>query len=740
MISDVFAQENFNDLIRQVQINNQQFYDNINSVTFSGHTKTYIYVSYPIFDTQVIQEYEEYYFEGFWQKPDSLRLIITAFRNAGVSPDYGGDNIYIKVDSAYRGIKTKKNSDGDSAWVSIKQGVPLLNPFHFTYETDSDSTQINEAKKVFQWPVFPFVLGADSIYDYEIISTVGFGSVDANMRRIAEVFVSPKDPNFPAVTGTFQIDADKKVVVGSDFVFNDATDYLHHSLTNHPDFEIIKYFDVDAETVINTKKALFYSEYWLPQFIEEEFFSEVFGFHYKIHRIIEYDNYIINPEQSQLEKFVNKKLIFTADSTKEKELFENLSNPATLTEKEEREIIDKVENDIVLQDLLGSLFDSESTVKDAVRKGFKDRTPGYLQLAHQLMNNFRYNRVEGFRADLMRNIVIPGLKNSVLSLRSGYGFHDSRWKAESALIYYPEPRKKLFLEGNLYYTTGFEETKKTITTGRNSFSSLIIKDDFRDYYYKTGGSVGVGYKAGGNLALKLSYVSQKEENAVTNTKFSIFRSKESFRYNPEILEGRFQGLKANLLYRTNNLIFDLFAEYTDRKLLGSDFTYSLLKSDFSYNYHINRKNNFSFNLTAGISSGNLIPQRRFDFGGKTFADYSGNLRGVEYKYFTGDRMVYSTLEFNHFFGTMSEYDNTKPWFKNLKKILKFSIWSGVGWSELSEKNRILYAGFNTPVRVTDGIYSEYGIGIADILNLLRVDFIVNNVGNNKVIVGLNFMR
>ncbi len=136
--------QDFHVLIRQVQQNSQLYYVDIYSVTFEGRSKTYVYFGYGPFDVKLVPIMQDYYFDGFWMKPDSLRIIIKAIRT--VEPD------------------TQKVRYGGF--------IPLPNPFQFTYDPSAfglkkgsiDSTAAN------LWPLYPFAIGADSVYHYEQIN------------------------------------------------------------------------------------------------------------------------------------------------------------------------------------------------------------------------------------------------------------------------------------------------------------------------------------------------------------------------------------------------------------------------------------------------------------------------------------------------------------------------------------------------------------------------------------------
>ncbi|MCH8285003.1 hypothetical protein IIB79_00570, partial [candidate division KSB1 bacterium] len=318
----------------------------------------------------------------------------------------------------------------------------------------------------------------------------------------------------------------------------------------------------------------------------------------------------------------------------------------------------------------------------------------------------------------------------------GYGIKDKRLNGSVSSLYYLDSKKKLFVEGNIYSILGYEEKRNSVSTDTNTFSSLILKRDYRDYYYKKGGSFGIGYRLTDNFAAKLTGISQTEQIAGRNAKFSVFKNKESFRINPEIIEGENRGLRGELLYRSYNVDGDLSFEYSDNGTLHSDFSYTKLWGALRWSARPTFYTNVFAKFTAGVSGGDLPPQRWFDFGGKLPLQYNGRLRGVGYKYFTGDRMATGVVEYS-INGKVLYNLGVK---RTLLKGLKFTIWTGVGWSELSESNKQYAAGVLTPSITAEDGYYEYGIGIGDLLNIFRIDLIHNNLSDKIFLFSFNVLR
>lgn len=698
------AEEDFISFIKNVQESSQQSYDEIQSVTFKGHSKSSVYFSYSPFEIKLIPVMEEYYFDGSWMKPDSLRIVIKALRT--VQPD------------------TEKIRYGGM--------IPLPNPFQFIYDPSALGMQKTMRDSINQniWPLYPFALGADSVYHYTKINELGF---DEN--KILIVKVTPMKSNIPAVTGNFMIDANKHIVVASDVIFNEAATFTRASVQREKRRFTLSIGGSENHKV-KTEKALLYGSYWLPTFVEEEFEIHILGVKAKIYRIIEFNSYAVNPEAIDSTMFVDKKIKYKIDPELEQKVFSDSLPKHRLTKAEQEQIIKKIEDKFSSTKLFYDLIESDVVAEEAVKIGWEQTVGPYFRIAQQIGKLAVFNRVEGLRSNYGFNLSNFLLKNSVIALNGGYGFKDKDWKAELSVLNFLTNQKSIFLEGNLFRSLGFEESTRLISTGKNTITSLLYKGDYRDYYYKQGFDLGFGWRFTENLAAKVSFVSQSEKSAGNKTRFSLFNYSKSFRQNPEIREGQFNGVRTSLLYRAYNFDAEFFAEYTAKKYLQSDFSYGLIKTNVLKRFRLSEYSDLHLCASAGFSTGKLPPQRWFDFGGKTFMNYHGNLRSVDYKAFTGDRMINSTIEYSLIGSEF--YDRGLK--AGIIKALKFHLWSGIGWSTLSEKSKMIALNINAPTAHTDGMYHEFGIGIGDRFNILRVDLVRNSVSENKVLVSLNVLR
>lgn len=707
-LTSAFADENFLTFIKKVQENSQRSYDEISSVTFEGRSKTYAYFGYSPFDVKLVPFMEDYYFDGFWMKPDSLRIIIKALRT--VEPD------------------TQK----------IRYGgfIPLPNPFQFTYDPSAFGIQkaSKDTAEANIWPLYPFASGADSVYRYEKINEIGFGE-----NKVLTIKVTPIKSHIPAVSGKFMVDANKQEVVGSDVIFNEAASYTRASLSSEKK-EKRKSFTFSLggseNHKVKTEKVLLYESYWLPTIVEEEFEIHWMGVKLKIYRLIEFANYVVNAELPDSSQVIDQKVVYQIDPELEKKVIPDSTYRNRLTKEEQEQIIKTIEDRFSSAKLLTDLIQSGEIAEQALKIGWEQRIGPYFHFAEQIGNYFSYNRVEGLRLRYGLNLSNFILKHSAISVNAGYGFKDQRWKGDAALLLFLNQQKNIFIESNIYNTIGYEEPSRLITTGKNTFTGLLYKGDYRDYYYKEGVNLGLGFLPSENLALKVSFISQRESSAANRTRFSLFKYSQPFRLNPEIVAGRFNGIQATMLYRIYNFDLDLLAEYTDTKNFQSDFSYAFIKGNLQKRYRPTEHSDLTFFTSAAISNGKLTPQRWFDFGGKTFLNYHGNLRGADYKAFTGDRMVNATIEYS-IIGSEFYHRGLTAGFV---KALKLHLWSGIGWSTLSEKSQNFASNINTPTATADGIYHEFGIGLGDRLNILRIDVVRNSSSRNKLLVSVNVLR
>ena len=732
-VSTLHAQEDIDEFVRIIQDQDIRLYEQIQSLKYKAHVKSYFYVGFNPLVLSMVPYLEEYYADGVWTKPDSIRLTISALRvvTAGDQEDTA-----IRLDS-------------------IKTDFPLPNPMQFSnapslfgFENADDNPDHNENDEHgddreenededgldYVWPVFPFEPGADSLYDYEIL-----GEIITDYSDLYEISVTPKRNEFPGVVGVFQVDKNNFNVTNFSCVFNEFAGVID----KRPKGKKQRWWNSISISIpfsqnhtIQVQKVLYHNEYWLPYTIDEEFDIALMGLKVRVHRTITFDSYEVDADIESSFHNQNQQIVYARDKTLEKEIFNQTETPNTLTNIEEEELIKAIEDRFLSEVLTKELIDSDALAQAVMLKNIEGRGRAFVNAANKIGSVARYNRVEGAALGYGITFALPHNNNTVLALKSSYGFEDQHLKGEASLVRYTGAGKKSFLEGSLYSKLGFDENRSEVPEGRNTLASLVAKRDYRDYYYKQGGSLGFGYRINEKSALKIQGFIQKEKRAAVNAKFSIFNNNDPFRINPAVVEGLFTGVRASFLYKTYMLKASLTAEYADDGLLSGDFSYGKVFANLSYTVRQTRNTRMRFNLTGGVSDGELPPQKWFDFGGKLPFQYYGRLRGIDYKTFTGDKAAYGTIEYSVNGSVLSNVGLEQLFLQ----AIKTTFWTSAGKSTLTDRNRRYIQDINVPSETTDSIYYEYGIGIGDRFNVFRVDFVHNSLHDDTVRVNFNIFR
>ncbi len=724
----VFSQDKTMDIVNEVQQKSNEVYQFINTLSFSGKVKVYSYMGQHSLNIDAVPYLEEYYFDGFWTKPDSVRITVKAYRK------------YISELFRNEASELESRFVDEETGGSLRGKYPLPNPMQFSYDESLVESGVKERLKAHgaenTWPVFPFAIGADSLYNYKKISEIA-----VNGRKIIEIKTSPKYPELPGIIGVFRIDEAEKYIVGARYIFNESAKIKDADLADlkKKNRFMGSIISLDENFRVESRKGLFHSVYWLPIERKEEIFMTIWGIKGRICRELEFHSYEINPEVPDQTK--NKIVEFKIESELEGNVFEKSGILNELDEEEKDYIKESTEEYFKTVTMNMELLDSDILSKNAMSITFGQYSDMKAWKFGKKFSEFaRYNRVEGLGLSLNTGFMNTVFSNSILNLAGGYGFADQKFKGELSYLKFFDRQQRFFFEGRLFDDITYEEDEIKFADLKNSAASLFLKEDYRDYYYVKGGAIGLGIKFRNNLALKITGVFRDEKRADKNTDFGLFNWNEDFRINPDIIEGKYKGIMALLRYTWHNGSLKIFGEYTDRDNLKSDFFYKYLKSDLDLTFSPNSNSRIILNLTSGISSDDLPPQKWFDLGGKSLMNPYGNLRGIGYKTFTGDRMFQGILEmelFRRFVFDPTEEQNDWDAFK---KSLKITPWIGMCWSELSERNVSSVSQLNVPAFTADGVYTEFGIGIGDRLNIIRVDLIRNNLSENAVLFSLNFLR
>jgi hypothetical protein len=334
---------------------------------------------------------------------------------------------------------------------------------------------------------------------------------------------------------------------------------------------------------------------------------------------------------------------------------------------------------------------------------------------------FRYNRVEGlflgfqsphkFYWDEGRKF---GLFGSL-----GYGFGEHRWRGNIGATQQFGVENHLFeigIEGH-----NFTDTPDQWLVGNleNTLSAMFARFDYRDYYSRKGFSSWIGLytrKHFGDMQFKATYFNDNYDSLSNNVRWSLFRTKRSFRDNPPISVGNLRSMiltfdlhKLNS-YRQEGWSVSLSAEFAGKAFKG-DYDFNRYVLDLRRYQPISRYDNVNLRLRVATSEGDIPAQRAFEIGGIS------TLPAFSYKNFAGNRMLLGNIEYivN---GSMFENDNDFP--LSILDHVNLILFADAGYVTQVAGSRSFDKGFDK--FKLDVVKSDWGFGFGSRDGKYRLGF------------------
>lgn len=330
----------------------------------------------------------------------------------------------------------------------------------------------------------------------------------------------------------------------------------------------------------------------------------------------------------------------------------------------------------------------------------------------------RFNRVEGFffggKLELDSLTRFGSIGGS-----AGYGFSDKRFKYGLDAVLFPFKERKLRLGGSYYYHLQHVPDDGYYSAFTISLMALIDKNDYRDYFLAKGWSSFVGYDHSRRVSGSLSYFDEKHSSIFNAASKGLFSPQKMFRTNPPIVEGRLRSVRFDLRLGDRPVPLDMVprdavefsVEHSSPGLFGGGFDFTRYKFDIDYHFKTFARSLlfsplFKIRLSGGASRGDLPAQRKFviDSRASSYAPY-GVLKGSGIKEFSGDRFVKVNVEHNFRSTPFLLLDIPYFYQNGIEIILHCS--AAQSW-----------AGKST---TSNGWYSEAGLGVGKIFDLLRAD-------------------
>ncbi len=276
---------------------------------------------------------------------------------------------------------------------------------------------------------------------------------------------------------------------------------------------------------------------------------------------------------------------------------------------------------------------------------------------------FHYNRVEAAYLGIGTTIrdVSPRLN---VRVKAGYAFGAERWQHRYGAEYRVLNRQRVWVGAR--YQDEIVARPSLISASRNAtHPALFFKIDPLDYYRSKGVTLSARTKLVDFTQLAVRYNAVRHASLDVNDDFSFFNRDHPLRANPPVSDGRLRSIAASVTLDTRPRLNSKGRDYYFNTITRTQATVaveyaspSLIDNDFDFvrywlRFH-RRQRTLRFGITtldihAGISTGDLPPQRYFtvDFGNGVLYQENGFNTLAETN-FTGNRalMIFATHDFD----------------------------------------------------------------------------------------------
>ena len=338
----------------------------------------------------------------------------------------------------------------------------------------------------------------------------------------------------------------------------------------------------------------------------------------------------------------------------------------------------------------------------------------------------RFNRVEGLHLGVRLRVGSPA-RFARLHGSWGYGFADERGKYRIGIETFPFRSQLLSVGFERYREVANRPDASYYDALTISLQSLLVKDDYRDYYLRKGWMASITGHPIKSLLVSGQYTSESHHSMTTATDFSLFARGSTYRANPPVLEGELHSLRFSVRYGDEPVPLQLLSrraieidlEQSDDSWFNSDFNFTRFSARVEWKVEtLFRRYLFPatlrFSVAAGTSRGTLPPQRSFDLETRSSGEAPfGVLRGASAKEFSGDRSL--TVAIEHNFRSVPFLALGVPFlYKNSVELVIHGAIAQTWVEDFKARQRDI-------LKPTKGWYSEAGFGINRIFGILRMD-------------------
>lgn len=364
---------------------------------------------------------------------------------------------------------------------------------------------------------------------------------------------------------------------------------------------------------------------------------------------------------------------------------------------------------------------------------------------------YHFNRVEGHAFDLDFNASSLMDNRSFNDANFSYGTADDRFKSSFSSRYLLGDYRTYRISFGVYNDIKIlfrqsDNYRKLSTT----LLALLLKEDFRNYYYSKGFNIDFRGEVFPVLRLSLGFSNTTDNNAFKNTRVSIFSSSKQYRDNPPIFETRINSFNAGFRldfrdyiengqfrrrtsFGKSYIIFNGDVTYSNPDILNSGERFTKYELSAFGRLKSFRSTYLNYRIYGMYNNGKLPYQMMYALPGDiNLIAHSYTFRTLEYNEITGDRVVTLNLDYNfrsELF-RMLHIPGLEDW------DIQLNTFFNAAYSDVSpEAASILPNAVNT----FKSPFFEIGFGLAHALIPLKIEFgwKLNHRGENNFRVGFN---
>lgn len=630
----------------------------------------------------------------------------TELRISGILENHS-KNFYQKPGQFKSIILARKQSANFPPSINILTGGRLIQSF---YEND-----VNFLGRDLPGPIADKALN----YYYYFIEKV----TAQNNKKVYQIHIEPDNPSDPGFMGNIFIADSSYNLIKVDLILNRAanTGGIFDTVNIYQQFDDYSgiYLPIDYRLFVKAN---------LLGLVKVGFELNTILFNYNVNQPIP-------------ENIFNKAIVTVVPEADQKDSTYWNSTPSIPNTDEEQSAYKRIDS---LESIPRHFLDDYSILDNRININNNISVSAPLGMYH-------FSRVEGHALDF--GVFVKDALNRRLnsSLKLSYGFSDKKYKPDFSAYYLLGNYRTWKLSFNAFKRLNvlFGESDNY-----NEFLSTLItltsKNEFRDYYYTKGFSLGIEGELFPILKVRAGFNNNTDNSAFNNSDFSFFNKSKNYRVNPPIYETRLNTLNFGFdidfrdyiedgYYRRRTslgrsyILFSGNITYSDKSLLNSKLNFTTYELNTNIFLRTFRSATLRLNLFGRITDGYTPYQNLFAIPGNIDILFNPNtFRTLTINEIMGDKLF--TLNFTHDFRDEIFRFLNIPGLKN-SEIL-FTLIFNAAISDISPQTKQILIN---SVKIFKHPFYEIGFGIGQGIIPFKIEFMwkLNYLNENNFRVGLN---